>query len=245
MLTLNSNPISTIWLDLDDTLIDFTTNANTALLKMHTEEPLLRRLFPDAASWVETYERYNLQLWGLYARAEITRDFLRQQRFILPLTEAGLPLEEARETARRYDTLYLDYLARERELMPGAMELMKWLKARDVKVGCLSNGFKDVQYRKIRRAGLEPYFDLVVLSDDLGVQKPDPRLYQYAMEQAGDMTAARHLMVGDNPATDVSGALRAGWKAIWYHPLRAAAAPCPEGAVEIHDLDAVSAMLSE
>ena len=233
----SGNLITTVWVDLDDTLIDFTTNANTALLRMHSSETLLQRLFTDPAQWVETYERHNLHLWDLYARAEISRDYLRMERFRLPLTEAGLDDASARLAAERYDTLYLDYLAEERTLMPGALDLMKWLKRQpDIKVGCLSNGFKDVQFRKIRRASLEPYFDLVVLSDDIGVQKPDPRLYRYAEEQAGDTDQKHHLMIGDNPATDVGGALGAGWNAVWFHPLRAADAPCPEGATEIRDL---------
>lgn len=210
--------LTTIWVDLDDTLIDFHTNAAAALTAMWREEPLLERLFASPELWADRYEHFNLALWDRYNRGEIERDYLRMERFRRPLAEAGLPDAEARATSVRYDPLYLGLLAQGRALMPGAMELMKWLRTRAVTIGCLSNGFKDVQFRKIRTAGLEPYFDLVVLSDDIGVNKPDRRLFDYAMQRAGDTDPSRHLMIGDNPSTDIAGALGAGWYALYYKP---------------------------
>lgn len=211
-------PISTVWVDLDDTLIDFRTNAAAALTSMWREEPLLQHLFATPELWAGRYEHFNLALWDQYNRGEIEREYLRMERFRRPLVEAGLPDAEARATSVRYDPLYLDFLAQGRALMPGAMDLVKWLRTRRVTIGCLSNGFKDVQFRKIRTAGLEPYFDLVVLSDDIGVNKPDRRLYDYAMQRAGDTDSSHHAMIGDNPSTDIAGAIGAGWHALYYKP---------------------------
>lgn len=239
-MTLDITGISTVWIDLDDTLIDFTTNAHTSLVKMWRDEPVLQRLFASSEQWAELYEAHNMALWAQYNVGDITRDHLRLQRFLLPLTEAGMPQEEAEAIARRYDTLYLDYLAAEKALMPGAMDLLKFLRAKGVNVGCLSNGFKEVQFRKIRTAGLEPWIDIVVLSDDIGINKPDRRIFDYAMQRIGDTDPAHHLMIGDNPQTDIAGAIGAGWHAVWYHPHRAfPGVPCPDGAREVtglHDL---------
>lgn len=215
----NGNRITTVWLDLDDTIIDFTTNANTALTKMWRDLPLLQRLFANPEKWSECYERHNMALWAQYNVGAITREYLRMQRFLRPLTEAGATEEEALEAAKCYDTLYLDYLADEKELMPGALELLKWLHERgDVRTGILSNGFKEVQFRKMKRAGIDQYIDIVVLSDDIGVNKPDKRIYDYAMQQSGDHAPLHHLMIGDNPATDIAGAISGGWNAIYYNP---------------------------
>ena len=242
----DNNDIRVVWLDLDDTLIDFTTNSRLALTKMRADEPLLSSLFPDAAVWVETYERHNMALWAEYNMGRITRDFLRQQRFIRPLLAGGCQPDEAREAARRYDTLYLDYLAREKQLMPGAIDLLRSLRSRGLTIGILSNGFKEVQYRKITNAGLAPWIDLTVLSDDIDVNKPDPRIFAYAMTRAGDTDPAHHIMIGDNPATDISGALAAGWRAVWYHPERAfAGTPCPAGAAEVTRLPAIPPLLGQ
>lgn len=229
--------ISTVWVDLDDTLIDFTTNARTALTKMWHDEPQLQHYFPTPDIWAERYEDHNMALWARYNVGQITRDYLRLQRFLMPLTEAGMPSAEAEPLARQYDTLYLDYLAREKALMPGAMDLLEYLRSRGVRIGCLSNGFKEVQFRKIRNAGLEPWIDIVVLSDDIGINKPDRRIFDYAMQRTADTDPSHHLMIGDNPQTDIAGALASGWPAIWYHPRRAfPGIPCPAGALEVTDL---------
>ncbi len=229
--------LTTIWVDLDDTLIDFTTNAHTSLVKMWHDEPILQQYFQSPEIWAERYEIHNMALWAKYNVGDISRDYLRLQRFMLPLTEAGMPDDEAEKVARRYDTLYLDYLARGKALMPGAIDLLRTIRDRGLRIGCLSNGFKEVQFRKIRTAGLEPWIDLVVLSDDIGVNKPDRRIFEYAMERSGDTDPTHHLMIGDNPDTDIRGALSAGWHAVWYHPDRAFhGISCPAGAIEISDL---------
>ena len=138
------------------------------------------------------------------------------ERFRLPLAEGGASDEEASEAAVRYDTYYLDLLAEERELIPGSLELLQFLRSSGVKIGCLSNGFKDVQFRKIRNCGLEPWFDIVVLSDDIGFTKPDVRLFEYAMRKSGYPSPSAHLMIGDNASTDIAGAISTGWEAIQF-----------------------------
>lgn len=244
-MTFNNNPITTIWLDLDDTLIDFQANAHASLAQMYRDEPLLRTLFPDADTWAHIYETHNHRLWDLYSRAEITQPELRIERFRRPLAQAGLPDRQATETAERYDTLYLDILAEQRRMIPGAIELIKTLKSNsDVKLGILSNGFKEVQYRKIDNTGLAPLIDIVVLSDDIGINKPDPRLFDHAMRRAGDLSPSHHLMIGDNPSTDIAGAIGAGWNAIWFHrPDTFTDAAAPAGSIEIGTLDQVIDLL--
>lgn len=213
----NDDEIAVVWLDLDDTLIDFHTNSRRALGRLYRTAGL-DRMWSSADAWIDCYERYNQQLWAEYAAGDISRDHLRMERFRLPLAEGGCPDCEARRLSARFDTEYLDYLAEERELVPGALELLEALRCAGVTVGILSNGFAEVQYRKIKRAGLEPYIDIVVLSDDIEVNKPDVRLYRHAQERAGIADASRHMMIGDNPDTDIRGAVDAGWHAVLFDP---------------------------
>ncbi|MDE6782262.1 MAG: hypothetical protein K2J17_00935, partial [Paramuribaculum sp.] len=77
---MKSDNITTVWLDLDDTLIDFTTNAAAALSRMWQEQAVLQRLFPSAEHWALRYEHHNQALWAQYSRAEIERDYLRMER---------------------------------------------------------------------------------------------------------------------------------------------------------------------
>lgn len=213
----NDAEIDVVWLDLDDTLIDFKTNSGIALRLLY-EQFGLSRMFGAEDEWVEAYMKHNHALWALYNIAEVTSGELRRRRFVLPLTEAGMSADEAEKLWPKLDKTYLDFLAMQHTLVPGALELLKKLRIKDVKIAVISNGFKEVQYRKIKSAGLEDYIDLVVLSDDINVNKPDIRLFRYAMERSGVEEASRHLLIGDNAATDIAGALKASWHAIHFNP---------------------------
>lgn len=235
MINIDFQTITTVWLDLDDTLIDFKANARASLAQMYRDEPMLRNHFADAESWTETYEIHNHRLWDLYSRSEITQPELRIERFRRPLLDGGVPEPQATETASRYDTLYLDILAEQRRMIPGAIELIHALKSLGhIRLGILSNGFNEVQHRKLDNTGLTPLIDFIVLSDDIGINKPDPRIFTHAMETVGDLNPRHHLMIGDNPMTDIAGALNAGWTAIWFNPDHHDNAP--EGAFEIENL---------
>lgn len=82
-------------------------------------------------------------------------------------------------------------------------------------IGVLSNGFKGIQYKKLVNSGLDSYIQRVVISEEIGIQKPDARIFRYA-ETATGASADSAVMVGDNPANDVGGAIAAGWRAIYY-----------------------------
>ncbi|MCM1522337.1 MAG: HAD-IA family hydrolase [Muribaculaceae bacterium] len=212
-----------VWLDLDDTLIDFRANSRTALSLLYNQESL-DRFYPTPEEWTEAYETHNHSLWDRYSRGEITQDFLRVDRFAHPLAARWSDGREALEDyARHLDPLYLDLLASQKRLIDGAMVLLDTLRASGLKTGILSNGFTAVQHRKLSVTGIGEKIDLTVLSDDIGINKPDIRLYRHAMEQADDTDPTHHLMIGDNPSTDIAGALRAGWRALLLDP----SAPLP------------------
>ncbi len=97
--------LTTIWVDLDDTLIDFTTNAHTSLVKMWHDEPILQQYFQSPEIWAERYEIHNMALWAKYNVGDISRDYLRLQRFMLPLTEAGMPKRWLAATIRSISTI--------------------------------------------------------------------------------------------------------------------------------------------
>lgn len=221
-----------VWLDLDDTLIDFRANSLESL-RLTYADCRLDRYFSSCGRWIKSYLHHNHDLWDRYNRAEITQDYLRMHRFLDPIRECVPDMsEEAFATeARNMDTIYLDHLARQKCMIDGAMELVRHLRAHAYNIGILSNGFSDVQHRKIHTVGLDTMIDLTVLSDDIGVNKPDPRLYRHAMERTGLTDPARHLMIGDNPATDIDGALHSGWRAIRLDPSSASLSLTPLGLV--------------
>lgn len=205
-----------IWFDLDDTLYDFMGSSAVALREVYNKYRL-DRYFRDEEHWFEVYHRHNAAMWVLYNAGKIDQAKLRYDRFYLPLEEGGVPDEENRRLNPLLDVDYLNALGSTGMLIDGADSVLRHLKSRGYKIGILSNGFKAVQYQKLASSGIDKYIDCVVLSDAIGVNKPHRPIYDYALQQSGAV-AAESVMIGDNPDTDIAGAVRAGWPAILFSP---------------------------
>ncbi|MDE5554631.1 MAG: YjjG family noncanonical pyrimidine nucleotidase [Muribaculaceae bacterium] len=203
-----------LWFDLDDTVWDMSGNSVLCLRELY-ESQGLGRWFESHEQWDEIYHKINRELWEQYGRGDITRDYLRSERFARPLRIGGVPPADAEVMAVTFDKLYLDSLGQKTALVDGARELLDYLSERDYKMGIVSNGFREVQYNKLRSSGIDRYFDPVVLSDDAGINKPDRRFFDYAMERAGSRDK-HNIIIGDNLTADIQGALDAGWEAIWF-----------------------------
>lgn len=241
MNSIDTSSVHVVWVDLDDTIIDFRANSRAALANLYRQRRF-DSLWPTVDDWIAAYERHNISLWVNYSVGIIDNATLRLERFRRPLTDAGMSDAEARKLSPGLDPQYLDLLAQEKRLIPGAPALLAKLRERGFTIGVLSNGFADVQHRKIARAGLADKIDITVLSDDIGVNKPDTRLFRYAQSRTQwPDDASAHLMIGDNPATDIGGALKAGWQAVWFNPRQLS--DLPEGAVEAASLDDITQAL--
>ena len=207
-----------VWFDLDDTLIDFHANSRAAN-RITFEECGLDRYCKDVETWIRNYETHNRSLWERYGLGQISQDFLRVDRFATPLRQEWDGDDESPEKfSWELDHIYLAHLAEQTAMVDGAKELLSFLRAHRYNIGVLSNGFKDVQHHKLANTGLDTMVDLTVLSDDIGINKPDPRLYIHAMERSGDCDKGHHMMIGDNLLTDIAGAIGAGWHAVHFDP---------------------------
>ena len=111
---------------------------------------------------------------------------------------------------------YLDVLSQQKTLVPGAVELLDYLTERGYPLYILSNGFAEVQSRKLESGGISHYFKRLILSDEIGITKPDRRLFDYALQIVG-AAASETLIVGDNYDADILGAMNAGWKTIYFN----------------------------
>ena len=207
--------IEWVWIDLDDTLWDFHANSREALAIIYRQEGL-SEYFPDVDTWRKAYIDCNRTLWTQYNIGEISKEYLMLERFRRVLADAGCQAPYDKVLARHLDRVYLECLGRLDALVPGARELLAYLRDKGYKIGVLSNGFREVQHNKLRSAGIDGMIDLVVLSDDIGINKPDRRIFDHATRMAG--TLPEHsLMIGDNPDTDMAGAVRAGWHSIYFN----------------------------
>lgn len=231
--------IEWVWVDLDDTVWDFSGNSWDTLGELYYQEGL-DHYFTSVDDWREKYLACNHSLWPLYNEGKITKEYLQLERFRRVLDEAGYPQEQIVEKARALDPLYLSILGTKSRLVAGAREMLQYLKSKGYKIGMISNGFYEVQHRKMRSSDIDHFFDVVVLSDDIWVNKPDRRIFDYALRKAG-ADASSSVIIGDNPDTDIAGALKAGWKAVFFNPKRCS--NVDERAFVVSDLKEIQALL--
>lgn len=207
-------PYTDLLIDFDDTLYDTHGNAVLALAELF-DTLQLGRYFSDAQTFYDAYWEANIDLWTRYARGEITRDYLIVERFRRPLSK-GTGLDVTADYCRRASDVFLDYCSSKPGVVEGAHELMEYLHRKGYRLHMASNGFHEVQYKKLRASKLADYFQTIVLSEDAGANKPSPQFFDYALQRTGAHRETT-LMIGDNLQTDVMGALGAGMDAMFFN----------------------------
>ena len=203
-----------IFLDWDDTIGDWTTAEHKALQDIYVHYQL-NRLYPTFEDYLNAYKPYNLELWGMYGRGEVTKEWLHLQRFLKPLlaNDANGENEEMVKLAHEIGAEFLRLTNKYFCLMPDAERVVKYLAGKYL-LTIISNGFKEVQYYKFEHSGLAPYFTHTLISEEVGINKPQPGIFEIALERNG-ITAAEALMIGDSYSSDIAGAKAAGIDQMW------------------------------
>lgn len=202
-----------VFIDFDDTIYDTHGNAEIALKELY-EHFGWSENFDDLQSFTTPYWKANIELWTQYSRGEIDRDYLMVERFRRPLL-CGRGLNPTREYCMEVSDVFLDLCSCKPGLVPGARQLLEYLKPR-YRLHLCSNGFHEVQYKKLEASDTYKYFDTVILSEDAGVNKPHLAFFDYALKTA---KAEREttVMIGDNYNTDIIGAFFAGIDQIYFN----------------------------
>ena len=203
-----------LFVDFDDTLYD--THGNAVIALKETFEAFhLERYFSDPQVFYDAYWLANIDLWSHYSKGDITRDYLIVERFRRPLSVGdGIPVTEA--FCLEMSDVFLDFCSSKPGVVEGAHELMDYLKGKGYRMHMTSNGFHEVQYKKLAACGLTDYFDTIILSEDAGVNRPAPLDFDYAWKMSGAERETT-LMIGDNLQTDIQGALNAGIDALLFN----------------------------
>lgn len=202
-----------IFFDLDRTLWDFDRNSEAALRHILESEELIPQV-QSFERFHKVYIQQNAHLWKLYGKGKIKKDELRYERFRAAFRKFKLHDEAL---VQRVGDAYVKISPRQTLLFPNAIETLKELKKMGFHLHIITNGFKEVQHIKLENCGMHAFFDVIICSEVIGKNKPDPAIFKYAMKEAG-ATPENSLMIGDDYHIDVAGALQVGMHAIHFEP---------------------------
>jgi len=157
----------------------------------------------------------NDRYWARYHNGIVTKEQLRTGRFFDALREFGVVDAALAEVMAES---YLSISPRMTALFPDAVEVLKYLQGK-YKLHLITNGFAEVQWIKIENSGLKPFFEHIIISEEVGTQKPDKAIFEIAMDRAATH-AGECIMIGDNYNTDIVGAQNAGMDQVFFNPLK-------------------------
>ena len=219
-----------VFIDWDDTIGDFIGAAKLALQEMY-DKYHLSDYFASLEEFVSLYKPHNIELWDKYGKDLVTKEYLSFDRFFFPLMHGSKAIQNSEFKIQNSSALaeqlsedFLNMTTARFSLLKGAEELVRYL-AKKYPLTVVTNGFVEVQYEKFDKSGLRDCFSHIVLSEEVGCQKPNPRIFEEALRMNG-LQAEDVVMIGDSWSSDIKGAINAGIDQIW---IRKSKDPLPEG----------------
>lgn len=207
---------SHLFFDLDHTLWDFETNARETLAELYEEFDLSGRGAVPVEQYINDYETRNAWCWAQYRAGSMDRETLRIARFQYLLDQYDI---EDRGLAYTLSDEYLSRCPLKPHLMPHAWETLTYLQGKYT-LHLITNGFQKTQFTKLRVSKLDSFFTTVTTSEEAKVLKPDPRMFHFALGEAG-VSVEKSIYVGDHIEVDMKGAREAGLDRVFYNPSRA------------------------
>lgn len=201
-------PLRYIYFDLDNTLLDHNTAESKSHRSIYETYPELQSV--PISDWLATYQLVNHNLWVQYQDGEIDRHQLQISRFHNSMKELGLSTENSREIGITYMKMYREFW----DWIDDAQETLE-AASKQFEVGIITNGFKETQHLKFEKLSMHKYTNQMVISEELGVLKPHPKVFDHATKLAG-VPREEILYVGDSYSSDIVGGVNAGWKTAWY-----------------------------
>jgi len=203
------NNITDIFFDLDHTLWDF--QKNSAL----TFDFLLKKyqINIDLNKFLNIYIPINFSYWKLYRDEKITKEFLRYNRLKSSFEKLNISLSD--DVINKIADDYVISLPVNNFLIKDTILVLDYLRNK-YRLHIITNGFTEVQNKKIVNSQIKKYFHSIIDSETVGVKKPNIKIFDYALKISG-ARSKNSLMIGDNLEADILGALNAGFQAIHFN----------------------------
>ncbi|MBI2259770.1 MAG: noncanonical pyrimidine nucleotidase, YjjG family [Flavobacteriia bacterium] len=202
-----------LFFDLDRTLWDFENNSKNALNKIYEAEQL-NQYFEHFLEFLSLYKNINKKLWQAYSKHQITKNQLRDRRFIECFEKKNIKNEQL---AKKISDLYIEISPQQTKLFPNTLETLSYLKKSNYTLHIITNGFEEVQFKKLKNSKLEDYFTNVICSEQVGFNKPDKRIFLHALNVA-KTESNKAVMIGDDLKVDILGANQLGIETILFDP---------------------------
>jgi putative hydrolase of the HAD superfamily len=202
-----------LFFDLDHTIWDFDKNAEETLQELFLTYQLKELGLNSADVFIETYTRNNHQLWADYHVGKISKQELRETRFKKTFLDLGLSPEVI---PVQFEDDYVTLCPTKTNLFPEAHETLQYLEQKYT-LHLISNGFLESTEMKIGKTDLRRYFQNIIISEVVGVNKPDKAIFEHALQLA-DAEKHHSIMIGDSIEADIRGALNFGMDAIYFNP---------------------------
>jgi len=206
--------IKHIFFDLDHTIWNFDKNAEETLQELYEIYKLRELGLLSASEFIQRYTENNHSLWAQYHLGLISKELLRAERFRKTFIELGVHPEKV---PHQFEEDYVKISPTKTNLFEGAEKVLAYLQKKYT-LHIISNGFRETTLTKMDLSGLNPYFSNVIISEEVGVNKPDKAVFQYALNKA-NASLEESIMIGDSLEADIYGAMNFGMKAIFFNPL--------------------------
>ncbi|MCI1975510.1 MAG: YjjG family noncanonical pyrimidine nucleotidase [Limosilactobacillus sp.] len=222
-----------ILFDLDDTLLDYGA----------AEEHALQQLFQDfnlmlTPAVKRTFQEYNVGMWQRYERGELSWDQLMDHLF----ADYFKVYHKLSVSGRQTIKTYLTYLSDNHQLIPGTRTVLNYLKQNNYRVYAVTNGQKIVQDKRLKESKLLQFFDGIFISQIIGFQKPDKKMFDYVLTKINGQRA-NTIMVGDSLSSDIQGGFNAHLDTIWFNPHSIHNSTRLKPTFEIHRLTELKSLL--
>ena len=202
-----------IFFDLDGTLWDFDANSYETLIELCSSYNLIQKGIVDYEQFINTYKIHNARLWDLYNVNKITQKDLRRERFQKTLADFGI---HDFKLAEEIGEEYIRICPRKNKLFPYTFAVLDYLKAKYM-LHIITNGFHKTQHIKLVQSNLKHYFNQIVTSENTGVKKPNPKIFEYALDLANAKNN-ESIYIGDNLEVDILACQDYGIDGLYFNP---------------------------
>lgn len=200
-----------IFFDLDRTLWHFDENSKKVLNDIYVNFNLNEHI-DSLIHFIDKYQEVNESLWALYRDDKVTKEELRWKRFNETFRYFNINDEQKAIDIGDY---YVFHSPKQTLLFPHTIEVLEYLSDK-YQLHIITNGFEEVQFIKLSESGLLPYFEVIILSEKVGVKKPHPYIFKKAFSEAG-ANANNSIMIGDDLYADIYGAQRVKMDNIYFN----------------------------